>query len=113
VIAVTQQEAIHFTVIYEGQEIDVNTYTHEYRNLMVLLNEKIFLENFGECGGQGRCATCIVEITGLNGRSSEMDRNEPYTLEKAGALKPGIRLSCHLKITKDLGNVIITVKEEV
>ncbi|MEI2750924.1 MAG: hypothetical protein V9E88_19490 [Ferruginibacter sp.] len=56
---------------------------HQYWNLMVLLNNSIYLENFGECGGQGRCATCMVKAVGLRGNANKMERNEAATIGKA------------------------------
>ena len=40
---------ICITIINAGEEYVVKTYLHEYRNLMTLLNNNIYLENFGEC----------------------------------------------------------------
>lgn len=52
-----ERKEIFITIINAGDAHLVKTYLQQYRNLMVLLNNSIYLENFGECGGQGRCAT--------------------------------------------------------
>lgn len=93
---------IQFTVVEDGSEQIIKTYVVEYRNLMTLLKDELFLDSFGECGGVGRCATCIVKTSGITGNSAIKDRNEPMTLTKMGFEDDAIRLSCQLLITKDL-----------
>lgn len=44
---------IEFTGFYQGREYYFRTYEFEYRNLMVLLKDKICLDDFGQCGGVG------------------------------------------------------------
>ncbi len=100
---------IQFTVIEEGTEQIMETYYGEYRNLMALLKDKLYLDSFGECGGVGRCATCIVNTSGIKGNSAIKDRNEPATLSKMGYEEDIIRLSCQLLITKDLEGSCIEI----
>ena len=78
---------------------------------MYLLKEKLQLESFGECGGVGRCATCVVKTTGITGNSAVKDRNEPATLSKLGFEEAAIRLSCQIYITTDLNGAEIAVLE--
>ena len=59
---VLQQCDIRFTIIDGDKERVVETYTSEYRNLMALITDKIYVEDFGDCQGMGRCGTCVVEI---------------------------------------------------
>ena len=59
---VIQKCDIKFTIIGENEEHLVETYTGEYRNLMALITDKIYVEDFGDCHGMGRCGTCVVEI---------------------------------------------------
>jgi 2Fe-2S ferredoxin len=56
---------IHFIAYHEGEKYELQTYAYEYRNLMALLFDKIYIEDFGECKGMGRCGTCAVKIVGL------------------------------------------------
>ncbi|MDD3722543.1 MAG: 2Fe-2S iron-sulfur cluster-binding protein [Lutibacter sp.] len=93
---------IQFTVVENGSDQIIETYVGEYRNLMVLLKNELYLDSFGECGGVGRCATCIVKASEITGNSAIKDRNEPTTLSKMGYEENNIRLSCQLLITKDL-----------
>ena len=103
------ENKIQFTVIEEGSEQIIETNIGEYRNLMVLLKDLLYLDGFGECGGVGRCATCIVKTSGVTGDSAIKDRNEPTTLSKMGYEEDIVRLSCQLLITKDLEGSCIEI----
>lgn len=78
---------------------------------MFLLKEELSLDSFGECGGVGRCATCVVRAIGVKGNSAIKERNEPNTLEQIGFTESEIRLSCQLYITSDLEGAEITLLE--
>ena len=108
----THERNIIFTLIYFDDEIKVETYESEFRNLMILINEKIYVEDFGECKGIGRCGTCLVEVEGLNGSASVMERNEKSTLKNCTVKKPNLRLSCQIMINASLKNSTIKVVEE-
>ncbi len=79
---------------------------------MVLLNNSIYLESFGECGGQGRCATCLVKIKGLKGNANIMERNEKSTIIKTGLGELHTRLACQLLINTDLDNAVVEITNE-
>lgn len=108
----TDKEPINFTVFVYGCKYNLQTYDSEYRNLMVLLKDKLFVDYFGECGGLGRCGTCVIKIKGLKGDSQIKDRNEPATLDKMGYNEDDIRLSCQLMITKDLDGAEIEILDQ-
>ncbi len=103
------RKRIEFTAFWEGEEFALETYEREYRNLMTLLNDKIYLEDFGECKGLGRCGTCIVKIEGLPDVANTLDRNEERTLYKAGISQKNFRLACQILIDKSLENVKVEV----
>ena len=107
-----ERKEISFTILNAGEEIHVKTYEHQYRNLMVLLNNNIYLENFGECGGQGRCATCLVKVIGLSPETSNMERNEKNTIQKAGLSGTNIRLSCQLLVTRELHETCVHITQD-
>ncbi len=109
---ITHTPDIIFTLIYLDEEIKVATYEGEFRNLMILINEKIYLQDFSECKGIGRCGTCLVEIERLNGLASSMERNEKSTLEKCAVEKPNLRLSYQIMVNAALKNTVIKVVEE-
>lgn len=96
------RKKINFIVIDNNTNYTIETYVGEYPNLMFLLKDKLLLDDFGECGGVGRCATCIIKIKGIKGNSIKKERNEPATLSKMGFEEDDIRLSCQLYITSDL-----------
>lgn len=105
-------ETIHLKVIYGEEVHEIKAYRAQYRNLMQLLNNNIYLENFGECGGQGRCATCLVKVSDLKDNANTMERNEMATINKAGLSGSGFRLSCQILITEDLHEATINISEE-
>lgn len=107
-----ERKKITVTIINDGKENVFNHYLHQYRNLMVLINDNLYLENFGACGGQGRCATCIVKAVGLKGNANTMERNEKATIGKAGLDDEGLRLSCQLFINVDLDGAVIEILGE-
>jgi ferredoxin, 2Fe-2S len=100
-----------FRGIYDQLEYSLITYEHEYRNLMMLLKDKVCPDNFGQCGGMGRCGTCMVEITGIKEGASEVYRNEANTLQKMGIANPAIRLSCQVQINTILKNTFVQILE--
>ena len=103
------QKLIQFTVIDNDYSELIETQQGSYPNLMFLLRDKLGLESFGECGGVGRCATCIITAEGITGNSILKDRNEPATLSKMGYEDESTRLSCQLYITSDLDGATITI----
>ncbi|MEO6905271.1 MAG: ferredoxin [Ginsengibacter sp.] len=109
---ITQKRDIIFTLIYFDERIEVATYEGEYRNLMILINENIYVEDFGECKGIGRCGTCLVEAESLGDAASVMERNEKRTLSKVAVKKSNLRLSCQIMINTALNNSIIKIVEE-
>lgn len=108
----TMSKTIQFTVIEDGSEQVISTYFGEYRSLMTLLKDKLYLDEFGECGGTGRCATCVIKITGLSGESLIKERNEPETLLKMGFEEPEIRLACQINVTEELNGAVIEIVEQ-
>lgn len=59
---VIQKCDISFTIIGEGEEYMVETYTGEYRNLMALITDKIYVEDFGECKGWAGAAPALLKL---------------------------------------------------
>lgn len=101
---------ICINILYDGQNHLVTTYPNEYRSLMHLIYDKIFIEDFGECLGMGKCGTCIVELLNSNERSViDFDRNEKETLIKAGIKAPNHRLSCQLMVDENSDGLEIKI----
>jgi len=103
---------IIFSLVYLNDIIKVETYEGEFRNLMVLINEKLYVEDFGECKGIGRCGTCLIKVEGLNIGTIELDRNEKSTLQKCAVKGKTLRLSCQVMINSALHDATITIIEE-
>ena len=78
---------------------------------MVLINEKIYVEDFGECKGIGRCGTCLIEIETVKSLAPS-ERNELSTLAKCAVQKPGLRLACQVMIDEGLQGAVVKVVEE-
>jgi len=107
-----QHHPIRVTVIYEEDVYELETYEGEYRNLMMLIFDKIFTEEFGECRGMGRCGTCMVEIPGDHQELGPMERNEESTIRKITAPRKDVRLSCQLLINASLQNIKVKILRE-
>lgn len=104
---------IEFTGLYQGQEYYFRSYENEYRNLMVLLKDKICLDDFGQCGGMGRCGTCLVNISGMPQNPEQSFTKEHNTLSKMGIMNPVARLSCQVEIDENLRNVVVELFDNV
>jgi ferredoxin, 2Fe-2S len=104
-----EKDFIHFTVYYAGEKHELKTYRYEYRNLMVLLYDKIYIEDFGECKGMGRCGTCAIKVTGLPHSVQTLERNEERTLFKMGIQGGDVRLACKLLVDEHLANIVVEI----
>lgn len=98
--------------LHNGTEsMEIACRRREYRNLMTLINEMVFVEDFGECRGIGRCGTCLVEIQTkmpLPGK----ERNEQSTLDKCAVKVPDLRLACQIMIDERLQDAQVRIVEE-
>lgn len=102
-----QQNDISITVLIEEDKYELHTYEREYRNVMALIQDNLCPDDFGECGGQGRCCTCLVEVINKNLELPASGRNEAATLAKHHVTGTSRRLSCQLLIDKKLNNLVI------
>lgn len=100
---------IFFKVTYEGNVFELASYPHEYRNLMLLINDKIFPDFFGECGGQGRCGTCTVKVLSEGTLLKETYKNEESTLHKLDLFENNLRLSCQILVDEQLNNQLFEI----
>lgn len=99
---------ICLTVFYSSEEYKIQTYTGEYRDLKCLIQDRLFTDDFGACGGMGRCGTCIVRISGLCEDTGFL-RNEATTLNRIAPGIDDIRLACQIPVDDALSNAIITI----
>jgi len=107
-----ESEAIHFSLIHEGKVIPIVTKPYEFKNLMELIQNKIFIDEFGECLGMGRCCTCVVEVSS-DTVFPDKERNEESTLLKNGIENPIMRLSCQIEIGTHLTNSVISILNQM
>lgn len=98
---------IKIIVFKGGDKIQLFTHTNEYRSLMELLLDKLYLESFGECKGMGRCCTCLIKINSKSHKVNDFEGNELATLKKHKFNNLGCRLSCQIIIDKKLNLVEI------
>jgi 2Fe-2S ferredoxin len=105
-------DRIHLTVIYEEESHELVTYEGEYRNLMMLIFDRLYTEEFGDCRGMGRCGTCMIEILSSTHAHGRMERNEASTIGKITTIRENIRLSCQLLINSELQGIKIRVLRE-
>ena len=106
---VVQKCDIRFTILGEGEEYVVETYTAEYRNLMALITDKIYVEDFGECKGMGMCGTCVIEIIKTENEFLSFERNEKATIKNTGITNPNYRLACQILVDEQLKNMTFRI----
>ncbi len=100
---------IEFTVVYLGEEHRIKTWWGEFKTLRLLLNNKLNISGFGECGGMGRCATCLIEITDVCSSTGFLKRNEHTFLQRMIKGYSIIRFACQIPVNDDLANVTIKI----
>ena len=98
----SQKKDIKIIVFKGDEKIQLFTYTNEYRSLMELLSDKLYLENFGECKGMGRCCTCLIKINSKFHKVNDFEGNELATLKKHNVNNLNDRLSCQIIIDQNL-----------
>lgn len=99
------KEVIKIIAAHDNEMHVLETNVYGYRSLMHLIFDKIYIEGFGDCGGMGRCGTCLVEILNRDYTSNDFDRNELSTLKKLGDTIPNTRLACQLMIDEKINNL--------
>ncbi|TDG35902.1 2Fe-2S iron-sulfur cluster binding domain-containing protein [Pedobacter changchengzhani] len=102
-------DVVKIKIDYEGFLHEVETFPNEYRSLMALIFDRISPDDFGDCLGMGKCATCLVQIKNQHHPLTTFDRNEQTTLKKHGILEDGFRLSCQLQIDENLNNLQVEI----
>ena len=109
---VSSEAVIRVVVIMNSEEYILETFPHEYRNLMMLICDRMYPEDFGECKGIGRCGTCHIQISNDNGELRRIWGNETATLSKTAFVRESSRLACHIPIDEKLDGVVIRLITE-
>ncbi|HYF67466.1 MAG TPA: 2Fe-2S iron-sulfur cluster-binding protein [Ohtaekwangia sp.] len=101
--------SIAIRILLGEQVHELVTYPYAYRSLMALIYDTIYIDDFGDCKGIGRCGTCHVHI--LEGDESLLIRhgNETTTLNKMPSIEDYSRLSCNIEIIEKLNGATIRV----
>ena len=99
---------ISFKAQYAGTLHSICTHSTVYGSLMTLLKDRIYPQDFGECGGVGRCGTCLVNIKNYKSPPSLIGK-ETNTLTKMGVNDPFARLSCQIQVDENLNNIFVTI----
>ena len=94
-----------------GEEHVLETYDGEYRNLMMLIYDKIYIDEFGECKGVGRCGTCHVYVLKAPASLVFHDGVEHTTLSRLGNTNDTSHLACQIMVDKDLDGLEVEVAE--
>ena len=103
---------IDISVLIRGEKFTLKTYIGEYRNLMVMLYEKLYVEGFGECKGIGRCGTCHIRVLDLPSGMAQRAGNETTTLSKMTGVTDQSRLACQIVIDQKLNGLVIEILSE-
>lgn len=104
---------IHIKVLFNNEEHNIITFKNEYRNLMQLLADRIVIDDFGDCKGEGKCGTCMIVATNKSYSKSDYNRNELNTLSKFENKTENLRLSCQLLINEDIQGLHLEIVEAI
>lgn len=96
-------------VMVDGREHVIETYPNEYPSLMMLIYDKIYLDNFGDCKGIGRCGTCHIRVLTPDIPVPAHQRNERTTLDKMEATYEDSRLACQILLTPALSGLRVEI----
>jgi 2Fe-2S ferredoxin len=94
-----------------GLEQVLYSLPNEYRNLMELLNDKVYIEDFGDCKGMGRCGTCAIKVDSADTCMAAPERNEQTTLTRSHIKQKDIRLACQIMIDSSINGLRVEVIE--
>ena len=76
---------------------------------MALLYDKLYIDDFGECKGMGRCGTCHIHIINPTGEILQRVGNEGATFAEMNSVLPNSRLACQIIIDNALDGLQIEV----
>ena len=100
---------IRIIVIADATEVVLETHTYAYPNLMALIADRLYPDNFGECKGRGQCGTCHIHMLNNADEFSDKTGNENTTLDKIPSAKSNSRLACQIIVNHKLHGVKVEV----
>lgn len=104
-----QANDIQIYITWNGVKHTFQVRPYAYRNLMALIYDKIYIENFGECKGIGRCGTCHVHVLSPHPGLLRHEGNEGNTLSKLPVTAPNSRLACHIPLDAGIDGLHVEV----
>lgn len=106
-----REKDITLFIEYNGNQQVVKTYANEYRNLMVLIKDQLWVEGIGECGGMARCGTCMVELMNAGEHLNLSDAKEAAVIRRNSASGSTIRLACQILVDETINGLRVKVIE--
>jgi len=99
---------IDFILVQGDDEIRVKTYPREYPDLRMLIKDYLKRDDFGQCTGMGRCATCMVTISpnASHVLTQNVRLSNPRLTKDTGRV---VKLSCQVIINDELANKSISI----
>ena len=105
-----REKDITLFVEYNGNVQRIETFAGEYRNLMVLIKDQLWVDGMGECGGMARCGTCLVELMNAGENLVAVDdKKEAAVIKRTVTTHANIRLACQLLIDETINGLQVKV----
>ena len=78
------------------------------------IEEKLYPENYGLCGGNCNCGTCHVYVDPNDFKKLKDSEEDEINVLKKYADKPNAnsRLACQVELKKEHNNITVTVAQE-
>ena len=75
------------------------------------IEEKLFPDNYGVCGGNCACGTCQVHVTPSDFEKLKAAEEDEISTLKEEAIKPTVhsRLGCQVELKKEYNNITVTI----
>ena len=75
------------------------------------IEEKLFPDSYGVCGGNCSCGTCHVHVGPSDFEKLKAAEEDEISTLKEAAIKPTThsRLGCQIKLKKDYNNITVTI----
>jgi len=104
-----REKDIVLFVEYNGNVQRIETFAGEYRNLMVLIKDQLWVDGMGECGGMARCGTCLVELKNAAESLIVMEGKEAAVIKRTITTHSNIRLACQLLVDETINGLQVKV----
>ncbi|WP_242920171.1 2Fe-2S iron-sulfur cluster-binding protein [Pontibacter liquoris] len=76
---------------------------------MMLIYDKVYIEDFGECKGVGRCGTCHVHVWHAPTGMFFHDGVEHTTLARLADVQENSHLACQIMVNKSINGLVVQV----